>query len=171
MLGRTKQMAIGVYAMCALIIVGCVLAGILLHKQGDGENTVEIRFEEESAAEVVEFHELTLNPGDSEVYSLMLTNQLSGDCSLTVDFSPADDHPSSNSMAQYVYAKVELNGETVYEMRLSELLRTEAKTLECRMDTKKPIELRITYHMPEDVGNEAENTEAWFDLALTTTRN
>ena len=116
-----------------------------------------------NGSKTVEFDCLSLIPGESYEYTLALKSDLAGDCSLSIDFK----ENSEGALKNYAYAKLEADGEIVCDALLSELLSGEPLILDTHLSKKDTVTLKITYYMPIEVGNEAENAKADFDLVIT----
>ena len=49
---------------------------------------------------------------------------------------------------------------------LEELFKTVIPEQNCILDADEPRKLTLSFHMPVEIGNEAEFTEAFFDLVI-----
>ena len=49
---------------------------------------------------------------------------------------------------------------------LEEYFEKNFDPVDCKLDSKEPVDIKISYHMPIDTGNEAAQTDAFFDLVI-----
>lgn len=149
-----------------IIMVGVVIGALTLDSVDDGSRT-EINFTEETLEGKVEFREMMLHPGETAEYTVHLTNEIEGACRLGINFDEYKPNLLANELKEYVYVTVTLGDKTVCkDVLLKDLFSTELPVMDCVLDAKKPVELAISFHMPVETGNEAEFTEAFFDLVL-----
>lgn len=162
---RNKVMVIVLICSSCLILASAIFLGVLLHHVDERPNTV--RLDLEGKAETVEFRGLALHPGESIEYNVDLTNEVGGKCQLSLNFREFEPETRANELQNYVYALIALDGEEVGKVLLKNLLEGELPPIDCTLDKHDPVELKIIYFMPLDIGNEAENTDALFDLVIT----
>lgn len=143
-------------------LMGGVVVNLLVLKAID-EDVVKVTLKEGEPA-VVEFDDLDLIPGDKIEYTLKVADQINGAFDLELAFNEIAESPLKN----YVYAKVEADGEEICDVLLAELLKeSKTFTLYCANDGIGSYDIKITYYMMPDVGNEAQEADAKFDLTLT----
>ena len=63
--------------------------------------------------------------------------------------------------------KIVANGEVISDELLADAFEKEKIVLPVDFDEGENTELKIVYYLPLDVGNEAKNAEAVFELLLT----
>ena len=161
---RNKVMAIVLSASLLVILASAGFNAYLLWYDDNRDDTIKVGLDGDG--ETVEFRNLEMHPGDSVEFDLALTNEVEGDCRLTLDF--IDSAPENvNNLKEYIKVIIIFNGEKVYEEALSSVIERELAPIDCVLDKKKPVEMTIIYLMPIEVGNEAENAEAFIDLKIT----
>lgn len=159
---RGKIMSVGITVLCVLIAVSL---GFSLFLFVNRENRQVLKATLKNGETIVSFEALALVPGEAEEYTLRLTSEMEGDCTLTWHFQ--EDSSEANDLKEYVRVKVRQGEDILFDKWLCEVLEEEPFSMTCCLDTKEKTEFYITYYMPETVGNEATRTEAKFDLLLT----
>ena len=82
---------------------------------------------------------------------------------LSLDFAELRESPLKN----FLRVKIVTNDTVVYDELLADAFVDEPLVLPVDFTESKNIVLRIIYSLPEDVGNEAKNAEALFELIIT----
>ena len=161
---RNKIMAIVLSASLIVILASAGFNAYLLWYNENKDDTIKVGLDGDG--ETVEFHNLQMHPGDQVEFELALTNEVEGECQLTLDF--IDSAPEGiNNLKDYIKVIIIFNGEKVYEEELASVIERQLAPIDCVLDKKKPVEMKIIYLMPIEVGNEAENAEAFIDLKIT----
>lgn len=156
---RLIRVMIGI--TCGLILIGIgVFLWVLENKEP--ANLLKIHLEADRT-ETIEFESLGILPGESCEYDVSLSAKEISCCRLYLKFVETKEGILKN------FARVKvLSGE---EVLCDELLLTvfEGKEIVFSIDLEegKNTELKIIYYLPLEVGNEAKNAEAFFDLELT----
>ena len=154
-----SSIAIGV--MVGIIIFEVIFAiGLFRDPNGDGSIQVEV---EDGEASVVEFEKLGLLPGQSVEYTLYLSSSDGPTKTVHFDFHETADSP----LADYVYVKMLFEGEEICDALLADVMTDLPIAFETDLSSGDQREVTVIYYMPEEVGNEAEGAEAWFDLYIT----
>ena len=160
---RTKDIIISIVigVMLAVIIgEGLVLYKIIDLGKDDHSIGVEIA---DGESGVVSFEHLGLVPGEQIEYTLIVTSNEGPTYAVDFDFRETEDSPLSD----YVYVRMLLGEEELCNALLADLMDSGAISRELKIKESDSCELTIIYYMPEEVGNEAENAEAHFDLYIT----
>jgi hypothetical protein len=153
--------SIGIGIMLAIIIFeGLVLAKIIRIGNSDQNVDVEIVNGE---SEVVEFEGLGLVPGEKLEYTLNVSTNDGVAHTIVFDFREEKVSP----LADYVYVKLTIGDDVVCDTLLADVMDAGSIGYKYNLSADAECEVNITYYMPEDVGNEAEGAEAWFDLYIT----
>ena len=160
-MSRRRILQIILIATGVVMLVGVLLIHLVRSDSRDPD-VIRIRLGEETA-ETIRFDGLALVPGDSREYKVELTGKRAVQYSLRIDFAETGESPLKN----FAYVRI-LSGD---EVLCDELLATafEQEELVLPVDINKEIntELTFVYYLPLDVGNEAKNAVADFDLLLT----
>ena len=151
----------------AIILIGVVIGALSL-ADFDGEDTTKVKFSESKTEGAVEFREMLVHPGETVGHTVLLTSEVEGECELSVSFKEYKPNLLANELKKYVYVTVTLGDAVICEsVLLEELFSTELEAQVCELDSKEPLELDISFHMPIETGNEAEFTEAYFDVIIS----
>lgn len=159
---KSKLMRIILVAGSVLIIVGVSLMGWILATE-DERGVIEVRLEDGKTESLV-FEDLTLVPGEECEYTVQLKKTSASKYDLELDFVDAD---KENTLKNYARVKILSNGEIVSDELFADAFENEKIVLPVDFDEGKNTELKVVYYLPIDVGNEAKNAEAVFELLLT----
>ncbi len=107
-----------------------------------------------------------ITPGASAAYTVHLKASKGDSFALCVDCTKT----GADSMAPFIDVQVLVDGQHVGQLPLSSLLGEEQLEFRIKFDNTTDVEVKIVYSMSLQVGDEAQNTAADFDLMLTTTR-
>ena len=163
---RNKIMAIVLAASLLVILASAGFNAYLLWYDDNRDDTIKVGLDGDGDSETVEFRDLQMHPGESVEFDLALTNEVEGEFQLTLDF--IDSAPKTvNNLKDYIKVIIIFNGEKVYEDDLASVMERELAPIDCELDKKEPVEMKIIYLMPIEVGNEAERAEAFIDLKIT----
>ena len=164
---RKRVMTIVLICSSVLILAGSIIAGITLDHVEERGNTTKVEFKEDQTSQTVEFREMLIHPGDTLEHTMLITNELEGECDLSIDFNEYKPELLANDLQKYVYVTVKLGDFIWCENKLMEdVMGMEFAPQRCTLDADEPIELKISYHMPLETGNEAMHTDAFFDVVL-----
>lgn len=150
-------------ALCVLILVGTGITAYSLLNPTKGTTMIRLDLTEGAGGKIVTFSDLTMIPGESSKYCLLLSSEVEDEFEITLHFSEIDD----KLLKEFAYVRIENGDELLCDKRLSEVLLGEPLTCTRKLSNKTEADIRITYYLPEDVGNEAQGTAAEFELMIT----
>lgn len=158
---KFKWTAALLIALCVLMLlgVGLMIYSILNPLKGDTIIRVEL---EEGVGQIASFTDLAMVPGSEDRYRILLSSQYEDDYVVTFTFRETEDHGLKN----YVYARIEYGDEVIADKLLRDVFEDKTYSLELPLYKDKDAEVKITYYIPESVGNEAERTSTDFDLVI-----
>lgn len=151
-----------------LIVLSVVIllgVGLIVYFLGADKHVIKISIAPDESREVL-FDELCLRPGESGDYTLRLSSEYAKKYQLTLRF---DDQNSSLTLKDYAYVRMEQDGKTLCDRRLSELFEQEAMKLAIDFTDGENNDIYVSFYMPAEVGNEAQGAEADFKLLVTAT--
>ena len=163
-MGKKRLVMAFMIVVGSLLLVGAALLGyfmVVLHE----DTNIEIDLDD-GGKESIHFENLELVPGGSTEYTVTLKSELDGKYKISLEFK---DENTDMKLKKYVYVRAEYEGKTVCDELLADVLDGDAVTFDFEMNANEDSELKITYYMPETVGNEAENAEAKFELIINYT--
>ena len=164
-------MKIGKSTMLLMLAAFCVAAmtgmGIIYYTQVAKDSfelgeDVTLRPEGETTI-TQEVTELNLVPGTSQSYSVDMKCKAENKYAINVAFTETGD----NSLRQFTFVEIYLNGGFVGKASLDELLKGKNFDTECKLYANTAAILEFRYDMPLEVGNEAEGASANFDVTVT----
>lgn len=144
-----------------LIIVGASLMCWMLATE-DERSVIKVK-PEEGKPESLTFEALSLVPGEECEYTILLKKASASKYDLGLDFVETEKKALSN----YARVKIISNGVVISDELLADAFVNEKVVLPVDFDEGKNIELKVVYYLPLDVGNEAKNADAVFELLLT----
>ena len=163
---RKNVMVIVTIISSVVIMTGVVIGALTLGGFGD-DGVSDIIFSEDKLEGTVEFREMLIHPGETLYHKVLLKNKVEGECTIKINFDEYKPEFLANELQKYVYVTVTLGEGTICEnVLLGELFTTELPETNCLLSDKDPLEMNISFHMPEEIGNEAELTEAFFDVVI-----
>ena len=161
---KKKTAYILISIITAMIVAGI---GILIYIHKAGRDSLEIKVRENGETEErLEMFALNMKPGEAEEYELILISESEGEYEVSLSFEERE----SGELKKYVRVEIE-SGEEKIEKSLEELLRGEEAKIGVRFEEEKRRQVVIRYKMPEEVGNEAQGTEAKFDIVVRAERS
>ena len=151
-IARLLLSVLSLFILCGSFITTYVLL------ETDSDSTVEVRISENEPT-IVEFESLGLSPGEKCEYTVELYVDALEPIGISLDFKELYESPMKN----YVYVSIEVREETVYRSLLADCLDGEEIILDYE---ELDGNFKIIYSMPSEVGNEAQNTDAHFELLV-----
>ena len=158
---KSVFMRIILISASVLIIVGVSLMGWVL-ATSDDRNAIKVRLEE-GKTEAVAFENLALVPGESCEYVIKLSGENSKKYDISLDFVEKQD----KNLKKFARVKIISNDEVICDELLQKAFEGDDIVLPVDFSENKNTELIIVYYLPIDVGNEAKNAEAVFELLIT----
>ena len=158
---RSNYVQVVLIVLSTLIIIGALLLSFLMSTDDD-RNVIEVRLGDGST-ESVKFESLGLVPGEKCEYTISLKGNKAETYELKLDFVENEGKELKN----FARVNISANGEAICDELLSDVFENDDIVLDVDFNQNKNTELKIVYYMPLDVGNEAKNAEAVFELQLT----
>ena len=166
-MSKSTILRIVLIAGSVLIIVGVALMTWMLATEEE-RNVIQINISDMSddgATKTIEFESLGLVPGEECEYTLKLKSDNSKKYDLYLDFVEVEE----KTLKEFARVRIVSNGEIVCDELLADAFLMEPLVLPVDFTENRNTEMRIVYYLPIEIGNEAKNAEAVFDLILTAT--
>ena len=160
---RSKILSLLLIVTSVILVIAIVFLIYFYATRDTRENVIDVKLESGESSSL-KFENLTLLPGESCEYELELSHRVKADYDITLSFS---DQDSELTLKSFVYAKVTAGDEVICDTLLSELFDGEALTFSRELSKDKAETVKILYYMPSEVGNEAKNAEAKFNLVIS----
>ena len=144
-----------------LIVGGIVLMSWMLATEND-RDVIDVQLDE-GKTQSVKFENLSLVPGQECEYTIRLEKVSMDECDLSLDFVETDE----GELKKFARVKIIANGEVLCDEKLADAFEGESVVLPVDFGESKNTELKIVYYLPTEVGNEAKNATAAFELRLT----
>lgn len=157
-----KIINITLIVMSIIILIGIVLTVYFLTAD---KHVIKISIEPDET-ESVHFEKINIVPGDECEYTLLLSSEYEYEYELTLRFEDLDPE---QILKDYAYVRMERDGEIICDELLSKAFEGEKLVLSVNFLERETNDIRVIYYMPADVGNEAQNAEANFNLYITAT--
>lgn len=149
-----------------IMIVGVLLMANLLTTEEE-RNSINVHINE-SSEKTLEFKDLFLLPGESCEYTIKLNGERSKQYDLSFDFIDVEEEKTLKDFAR---VRIEAGGDVICDELLADAFESENIVASIDFENEKNTEILIVYYLPIDVGNEAKNAEAVFELRLTAKTN
>lgn len=157
---KRKRIDIELIVLSVLILLGVGSTGYLF-SMDKSVITVSVKPNE---TQTICFEELCLRPGESCEYTVLIGSESAEACQLTLCFT---DQAPALTLKDHAYIRVERGDDVLCDARLSEIFAQETITVPVDFSNGAKNAFKITYYMPESVGNDAQNAEARFQLLVT----
>jgi hypothetical protein len=144
-----------------LILIGVAIMAYFLCVS-DSEGSFELNLTA-NGKKKVEFDELFLIPGEQREYTISLRSDLDGQ--YTLAFDPVEE--GDKTLKYYARVKMEIDGEVICDKLLTDFFDDDPILLQCYLTNDEAYDVKFTYYMPIEIGNEAENASADFDIIIT----
>lgn len=145
------------------IIVAALFSAYLL--TADQQRMIRLVIEPEGAY-MVSFENLSMIPGEPVNYTLVLEDELSENYHVCLQFVEREE-AEETTLKFFTDVTIEVDGEVLCNQSLDQLFKGEQIDFVVALSQEDKKEISICYYMPEDVGNEAQNAKAEFDLLVT----
>lgn len=143
-----------------LILIGVALMTWMLITEID-RNNIEVYLSDDKT-HTIEFKNLSLVPGESCEYYVKLKSENAKKYDLSLDFVETEDKTLKN----FAYVKILSKDKVICDELLSSVFENKNIVLPVDFEAATNTELTIVYYLPIDVGNEAKNAEAVFELLI-----
>ena len=144
-----------------LVVLSIVLLIFIISNERD-TSVIKIDIER-GEQETLTFDNLALIPGEQSEYKLELNVGSTQKYDLHLDFRETHD----GDLKKYARAKIIVEDEVIFDDLLSKLLEKASFSLPIDLKEKKSASIGLIYYLPEEIGNEAQDTEATFELTIT----
>ena len=145
----------------ALILIGITMVGWMLANKKE-PNAIEVQLAD-GKTQSEKFENLALIPGEACEYTIKLKKSEADQYQLKLNFVETEEKTLKN----YARVKILAGDETVYDELMATAFENDGTVLSVDFAKEKNTELKIVYYLPIDIGNEAKNAEAIFELQLT----
>ncbi|MBQ7378962.1 MAG: hypothetical protein IJW70_04690 [Clostridia bacterium] len=142
-----------------LTLIGVALM-ILTGATGVGEDDEIVVDLASESTQVIEFENLCLIPGESCEYTITLKGEHADRYELLFDFVELEE----GTLKNFARVKIQSGDKVLYDELLAAAFEQEHLALPVDFDRKQNTELTIIYYLPIEVGNEAKNAGAVFEL-------
>ena len=159
---KNNVMNIALIVLSVMMILG-VLLSVYIVTTKDEHNVIRIQYEK-GRKYAVEFTDLTLTPGEQCEYTIQLCDDAAEACELTLEFR---DNAEDLTLKQFAYARIEADGEIVCDELLADIFNNEEYNVPVNFNDGTNTEIKVIFYLPAEVGNEAKNAKAEFELQIT----
>ncbi len=162
---RRRTRRILILALCVYALLGIILLLYVATAHKDYRKEIILVVDDTPTA-VLDMSWLDINPGETFEYTVKLKCKAFGNYSLNFSFG----ENSRGGLEDFI--DVEIKHEDIsYKNSLKTLLDSDViYTFDCYLNKNTATEISITYSMPENVGNDAQNSFSDFSVLLTTSK-
>ena len=144
------------------LIIGVVLIYTLYDKEDRDVIRVNIDNHE---SKTISFEDLALVPGEETGYTFMFDQVDLAEYDVVLQFKKTE----KTVPCDFIYVRISVDGEVKYDKSLGEFLDKDPVFFHINPIKNKDNEVNVTYYIPLDVGNEAQDVDVYFDLVVTAT--
>lgn len=156
---HVKQILLG--ATGVLIIIGLLIMWWSLANE-DNKNVINLSIED-GYQQSVTFENITMIPGESCTYTLRLSSKYAEQYTLSLDFVELEE----KTLKEFAYVRIELEDQILYDCLLKDAFEDDTISLPVDLSQERNTQIVVVYYLPIEVGNEAQNAEAIFELLIT----
>ena len=157
---KSNLMRVIIIAGSLLIIVGASVMGFAMVAEEENNN-IEVSLLEEGT-ESLKFEVGGLVPGDQCEYDIVLKAENTPEYDLKFDFIEIEE----GTLKNYARVKICSEDKELYDGLLSDAIENVEFVLHVDFKKGENTKFKIVYYLPLEVGNEAKNAEALFELKL-----
>lgn len=163
MMNKSKLMSIILVVISILIIIGVILMWWMLTHQGERSlYNVELDIGQTVS---IPFKDVSLLPGDEVEYVIRLDKSSDDAYDLVLDFVERGE----TTLKKFARVELYVDGELIGDTLLENALDGGAFVIPVDFSEHDSTKIKIVYSLPIEVGNEAKNATAAFDLVFTAT--
>ena len=155
-----------IVTLMILAIALCGIAAVVLMnhlESAKGKFETDLSIEKDGVtSDKLEVEHLALVPGSKTEYTVNMTCRIEGNYDLTLTFEQVKESP----LKDYVIIEVLHEDEILETALLCDVLAGEPLLSRCYLSPQDSSRLTIRFRMPEDVGDDAKNLTADFDIDL-----
>lgn len=160
-----KKVRALIYIMAVMIIFGATLTIIMLFRScGGGNQNIYVKIGETNVTQIQPIKLRGLYPGSKEEYTLNITAEIPTRYNIDFMFKTIED----GGLRDFIDVEVTFDNVMLYNGTLSDLLDSDDVKvgIETNLDERIPIQIKISYKMPREVGNEAQGKSILFDINI-----
>lgn len=155
---HVKQILLAITGI--LIIIGLILMWWSL-ANANNKDVIKISVED-GLNQSVTFENLSMIPGDSCAYTLRLSSKYAAQYTLYLNFEELEE----KTLKEFAYVRLQSDGQILYDQLLKDAFVDDTISIPVDLSRGRD-EIVVIYYMPIEVGNEAKNAEAIFQLLIT----
>ena len=161
---KSVALRVALIVICVLILIGVTILMWMMLTE-DERNNIEV-YLSDGKTQAIQFDDLDLVPGDSCEYEIVLKSEFAKKYDLILDFA---DLAEEGTLKNFVRVKIMADDESVCDELLADVIANDDLVLPVDFKENKNTKLKVVYYLPLEVGNDAKNAEALFELRLTAT--
>ena len=159
-MNRIKIIRVIMVILSVMSLTAVAISGWMLATRDDRE---VVHVDLDGQIDPIGFENLCLIPGESCSYTFRLDGSVAKEYDVHLCFEEREEKTLKN----FAFVRIESNGQVLCDELMATAFAGEGIDLHVDLSEAKYQELTITYYMPLEVGNEAQNAEAIFDLVIT----
>lgn len=141
------------------MIVGVVILAFVLDNNKKA-NLISVNVETDEP-QLVKFERIGLVPGESCEYTIRFKAE--ENLNLKLDFVEDEEE---KSLKNFAFVKIIADDKVIMDELLADAFAHDEIGISVNFNEKRNTEISIIYYLPIEVGNEAKNAEADFDLVI-----
>ena len=118
------------------------------------------------ASSAVDFNDLAMIPGQKTEYTVRFASYSSKRYGVTLDFFEDEDKKAYNTLKHYVRVRIEVGDEVLCDDVLERVMEGDPLGFNVDIRQRLNTEMKVTYYLPDDIGNEAKGAQAAFKLLV-----
>ena len=151
-----------ILTVLSLACIGMVLYRIFFHVPSD---VFEVEFSDKQMEQTLSFSDLCVIPGDKTEYTIKVGNYVKSRFDLHLIFSETME----GNLDEFLRVRVSANGRVLSDELLCDMFEMQSLDIPFSLENGETFKLTITYYMPLEVSNDAQNAQTAFDLTIKAT--
>lgn len=144
------------------LVVGVILMYTLYH--GKERDIIHINIDSRES-KTVSFQNASMVPGEETGYTFVFDQVDLAEYDVALQFKKTE----KTVPCDFIYVRISVDGKVLHDKPLDNFLDNNAVFIHIEPIEDKREEVEVTYYIPLDVGNEAQDIEVYFDLVVTAT--
>ena len=160
-----KKLLVTITAVSLMIVIGVALVFWAMWNE-KVVSVIDITLSGDASSSV-DFNNVALVPGQKTEYTVRFTSYSSKRYGVILDFFEDEDKKAYNTLKHYVRVRIEVGDEVLCDDLLAKVIDGDLLTFNVDIRKRLNTEMKVTYYLPDNIGNEAKGAHAAFKLRIT----
>lgn len=154
---KSNRLLIVLSIIALICLIFCIVTNCYVCSIDNFRKEIKI-VKDGTTLDSMEIKSLSLHPGETVDYQVVLNATVSGNYSVTFDFFEKED----GGLKRFIFVLISDGDKNILNKGLSNVFEDGKVTFNCNIVANKPYVIDVSYLMPENVDNNAMGTTANF---------